>query len=132
MPLVRVAAFRGAVRCVRPASGPVGLELTGRSADAGEELLTLAFVGSAPAELPPSLQDATVEQTGESQFRVADGARSWHIAASAVHAHRDVGAGFYRVIPPRRAPLLRRLFLATTLSIAGSRLGLALVRALRR
>jgi len=132
VPVVQVAAFRGAVRCLRPASGPVGLELTGRSADAGDETLTLAFVGSAPADLPQSLPDATVEQTGESEFRVASGARSWRIAAGALHAHRDVGAGFYRVIPPRRAPLMRRLFLATVLSIAGSRLGLALVRALRR
>lgn len=132
MPVVQVAAFRGAVRCVQPASGPVGLELTGRAADAGGGILTLAFVGSAPADLAQSLEEATVEQSGEAEFQIRSGARSWRIAASAVHAHRDVGAEFYRVIPPRRAPLMRRLLLRTALGIAGSRLGLALVRALRR
>ena len=132
MSVVQIAAFRGAVRCVRPEHGPIGLELTGRSADAGGETLTLAFPGSAPADLPAVLEDAVVERLGAARFRLGSGARSWDIAASAVHAHRDVGSGFYRAIPPRRAPFVRRLLLRTALTIAGSRLGLAVVRALRR
>ena len=132
MPALRVAEFRGAVRCRRPAHGPIGLELSGRTADAPGEELTLAFIATAPADLPETIEDAVVERSGEGEFRVHSATRTWVVAARAVHAHRDVGAAFYRAIPPRRAPLLRRLFLRTALSIAGSRAGLAVVRALRR
>lgn len=131
MGVAPLAAFTGAVRCARSAEAPIGLELSGRDAATGEPL-TLAFAGNAPADLPEMLEDAVVEQSGEAQFHVRSGARSWGVAARAVHAHRDVSAAFYRAIPPRRAPLMRRLLLRTALGIAGSRLGLALVRALRR
>jgi hypothetical protein len=132
VPPAQVAVFAGAVRCDRPADGPIGLELTGRSVEAGGDRLTLAFVGCAPADLPAELKDAAVERTGEAEFEVRSGARAWRIAASAVHAHRDVGEAFYRVITPRRPPFMRRLLLRTAIAIAGSRFGLFLVRALRR
>ena len=82
--------------------------------------------------MPAELKDAAVERSGEAEFELRSGARSWRIAASAVHAHRDVSEAFYRVIIPRRAPFMRRLLLRAAIGIAGSRLGLFLVRALRR
>ncbi|MGP8032851.1 MAG: hypothetical protein ACLPQ6_01810 [Steroidobacteraceae bacterium] len=132
MPAAGVAEFRGTVRCRRPAHAPVGLELSGRAADAPGEELTLAFTAVARTDLPEIIEDAVVEHSGEGEFRVRSGTRTWVVAARAVHAHRDVGAAFYRAIPPRRAPFMRRLLLRTALSIAGSRAGLAVVRALRR
>jgi hypothetical protein len=132
VPVARVAEFRGAVRCRRPAHGPIGLELSGRTGDASGEELTLAFTGTAPADLPETIADALVERSGEAEFRVRSATRTWVVAAGAVHAHRDVGAAFYGAIAPRPAPFLRRLLLRTALSIAGSRAGLAVVRALRR
>ena len=128
----KVAEFRGTVRCRRVADGPLGLELIGLAADSRGEPLTLAFAGKAPADLPETIEDAVVQQSGEASFRVTSGTRSWTLAAQAVHAHRDVGGAFYAAIPPRPAPFLRRLLLGTALRIAGSRAGLAVVRALRR
>lgn len=127
-----VAQLRGRVSCRRIAAGPLGLELSGRSAEPLGEELTLSFTGQAPADLPETLTDALVEQSGENEFRVLSGGRAFVIAARSVHAHRDVRAVFYRAIPPRPAPLLRRALLGAALRIAGSRLGLAVVRGLRR
>lgn len=128
----KVAEFRGSVRCRRPTEGPIGLELTGRTADAYGGELTLAFTGQAPEGLPESIEDAVIEQSGEGGFRLTSGTRVWTVAARAVHAHRDVGGVFYQAIPPRPAPLLRRLLLGTALRISGSRAGLAVLRAVRR
>jgi hypothetical protein len=129
---MRVAQFRGSVRCRRTAGGPLGLELSGHTAPTDGAELTLAFTGEAPPDLPEALPDALVEQSAGGEFRVTSGARAWVIAARSVHAHRDVRAAFYRAIPPRPAPLLRRLLLRSALTIASSALGLKLVRWLRR
>jgi hypothetical protein len=127
-----VAQYRGSVRCRRMAGGPLGLELTGRTAGPEGEELTLSFTGRAPADLPDTLMDAAVEQLAAGEFRVTSGAGVWVIPARSVHAHREVRAAFYRAIPPRPAPLLRRLLLRSALSIAASAAGLRLIRLLRR
>jgi hypothetical protein len=130
--VVRVARFRGAVSCAREARGPLGLTLTGRTADPPGEALELAFAAAAPGDLPGQLEDALIERTGPGRYRIASGARSWTFAARSVHLHRDVAPAFYRAIPPRPAPLVRRLVFGAMLRLAASRAGIALVRALRR
>lgn len=129
---MRVAQFRGSARCRRMPGGPLAFELSGRTAEPDDEQLTLAFTGEPPADLPETLPDVLVEQSGVGEFRLTSGARVWVIAARSVHAHRDVRAAFYRAIPPRPAPLLRRLLLRSSLTLASSALGLKLVRLLRR
>ncbi len=126
-----VVRFSGAVTCAREPRGPLGLILSGRTADAPGEELELAFAGAAPADLPARLEDAVIECAGPGRYRIGSGARAWTIAARSVHLHRDVAPGFYRAIPPRPAPLLRRLLFGVMLALARSRVGIALVRALR-
>jgi hypothetical protein len=126
-----VARFRGAVRCARAPHGPLGLTLTGRTAEHPGEEVRLAFAGTAPADLPERLEDAVVERGSPGEYRIASATRSWPVAASSVHLHREVADGFYRAIPPRPAPLVRRMLFRVMLGIAASRLGIALVRAVR-
>jgi hypothetical protein len=126
-----LATFRGEVHCERMVAVP-GLTLRGTSAEPPAEPTALAFSGFAPADLPDTLVDARVEHLGGGQYRIAELARSWLIAASAVHLHREVAAQFYHAIPPRRAPWAKRMFWRTVLALGASRMGLKLLRALRR
>lgn len=125
-----VARFRGAVRCAREPHRPLGLTLSGRTADHPGEEVQLAFAGTAPADLPERLEDAVVERGGPGEYRIASGTHSWPVAARSVHLHREVADRFYRAIPPRPAPLVRRMLFSVMLAIAGSRLGIALLRRL--
>jgi len=127
-----VARFTGAVTCARSSRGPLGLTLTGRAADRPEEEIQLAFAGAAPADLPDRLEDAVVEHGGPGEYRIVSTARTWPVAARSVHLHREVAQSFYRAIPPRPAPLLRRTLFGLMLSLARSRAGIALIRTLRR
>ncbi len=127
-----VAQFRGTVTCLRTSPGPLGLTLSGRTADPPGEQLALAFAGVAPADLPERLEDAVVERAEPGEYRIAGAARAWTVAARSVHLHREVADGFYRAIPPRPAPLARRMLFGAMLGIARSRAGIALLRALRR
>jgi hypothetical protein len=126
-----VARFRGAVACARAPHGPIGLTLTGRSAGESGEELRVAFSGSAPAGLPERLEDAVVERGAAGEYRIASAARSWQIAARSVEVHREVAQRFYAAIPPRPAPWGRRALYRAMLTLARSRVAIALVRALR-
>lgn len=123
--------FRGAVSCARAADGPLALTLTGTSADAAGGGLSCAFTGPAPAELPAQLEDAVVARGSAGGYVIASRGRSWRVAARSVHVHREVAADFYRAIPPRPAPLLRRMLFGAMLDLARSRAAIALLRALR-
>ena len=127
----RLATFCGVVHCRRAHSVP-GLTLSGTTAEAPEEPTALAFSATAPADLPAELQDAVVDDLGGAQYRIGAEQREWLIASPAVHLHRDLGAQFYRAIPPRPAPWAKRVVWRVVLSLAASRAGLALLRALRR
>ena len=124
--------FRGVVSCERAAHGPLGLTLSGRSADPSGEEVACAFAGTAPADLPAQLEDAAVTRAAPGEYAIASGARSWRVAARSVHLHRQVAQRFERAIPGRPAPLWRRALFALMLGLARSRAGLALLRALRR
>ncbi|MGN6454124.1 MAG: hypothetical protein ACTHL7_13805 [Steroidobacteraceae bacterium] len=127
----RLASFRGEVHCERAERMP-GLTLKGIAGEAVEEPTALAFSACAPADLPATLDDALVEHLGDTQYRISAANRSWLISASAVHLHREIAAQFYRAIPPRRAPLAKRVFWRAVLALATSRAGLALLRTVRR
>jgi len=126
----RLATFRGEVQCERAPAVP-GLTLRGVSAGSPAEPVSLAFSGSAPADLPDRLEDAVVEHLGGAQYRIAERTRSWLITASAVHLHREIAAQFYQAIPPRPAPWGKRVFWRAVLALAATRPGLALLKALR-
>jgi hypothetical protein len=125
---VRIAAFRGAVRCQRDAAGPLEITLAGLDAD---DPVAVAFSGATDPGLPEVLEQAVVERVAPARYRVAAGARDWQIEAAAVHLHRDVGRAFYQALPPRPAPAARRLVFRLALWLAGSRAGLAVLRVLR-
>lgn len=125
---VTIAAFRGAVRCLREPLGPLQITLEGVDAC---DPLAVAFSGATDPGLPAALEAAVVEQVGPKRYRIAAGARDWLIEAAAVHLHRDVSKAFYEALPPRPAPMARRLMFGLALRLAGSRAGLAVLRALR-
>src|SRR5262245_50437144 len=95
----RIVRFRGGVSCRRD-QGPLGLTLIGRTTDRPEEIATLAFTGTAPANLPEALEDATVEQVGAGRYRIWSGRREWIVSARGAHLHREVATTFYRAIAP--------------------------------
>jgi hypothetical protein len=126
-----LATFRGLVRCYRAAQAP-GLTLQGDTAERPGEETALAFSAPAPADFPETLQDVRVERLSDGQYRIGSGSREWLIGAAPVHLHREIAALFYRAIPPRPAPWGKRAFWRVVLILAGSRLGLAALKALRR
>jgi len=123
--------FTGPVSAARGVP-PLGLTLSGVTREHPDEPLTLAFVASAPAELPGSLTDALVERLAAGSYRVRAGGTEWLVAARGAQLHRDAGVPFYRALPPRPVPAGKRLFWRVVLALAASRAGLALLRALRR
>lgn len=127
-----VAEFRGRVRVLRAPQEPLGLTLTGTGAATPGDEIQLAFTGAAPAELPEVLEDVRVEARAPGVFAIVSGERSFRIEARSVHVHVDVGREFYREIPPRPVPPVRRVLLSAALAIARSRAGLALLRRFRR
>ena len=131
VPAAKLAEFRGLVRCRRGPHGPLGLTLTGTGADPPGEELSCAFAGAAPADLPAQLEDAVVTRAVPGEYAIASGTRTWRIAARSLYVHREVAQEFYRAIPPRPAPLLRRVLFSAMLALARSRAGIALLRALR-
>ena len=130
MPEVLVT-FHGAVSCRSTLEAP-GLALAGRTAEPGDGEVSLAFNVTSPVQCPETLEDALIERLGAGHYRLRSGAREWLIGARAVHLHRDIAPAFYRAIPPRPAPLGRRLMWRIVLALARSRPGLAALRALRR
>jgi len=128
----RLTQFHGSVRCQPESAGPLGLTLSGRSAQYPQQELEVAFAGAAPADLPPRLTDACIECDAPGEYRITAGGRSWRVSARSVHVHRDAGTPFYEAIPGRPAPLGRRVLFGAMLALARTRLGIALLRAARR
>ena len=128
----RIVSFLGSVDCIRQPGAALGLILSGRTADHPGERTTLAFSGGAPADLPDVLEAATVDSLQPGSYRIASAGREWHVTAAASHLHRDIGADFYRALPPRPVPLKKRLFWRAVLALAARPWGLRLLLALRR
>lgn len=128
----RVVAFRGGVSCRCDSRGPLGLTLIGWTADHPDEKASLAFSGRAPDILPEVLQDPTVDRLADSKYRIASGPREWVVEATSVHLHREIATSFYRAIPPRATPWIKRFFWRLVLGLAASPWGKRLLLALRR
>ena len=126
-----LAIFRGAVRCRHAGHAPQ-LTLSGNAAEAPGGEMTVAFSMLAPDDCPDTLAEVVVEQLGGARYRIRSGSQEWPINAAAVHLHREVAAEFYRALPPRPAPWVKRAFWRIVLALAASRAGLAALRALRR
>jgi hypothetical protein len=120
--------FRGPVACRRTANA---LTLSGAAADAAEGILILTFLSPAPPVLPPSLGAPAVAAVDERHYRIAGASGDWIVETTSLHVHRDVGSAFYRAIPPRPAPLARRIFWRTVMALAGNRAGRRLLLAVR-
>ncbi len=129
-PMPEPVRFAGRVGCER-GTGALKLILSGVSADPPAQPLRVGFTAAAPAGLPAVLEDAAVEAAGPGRFRISSAAGEWTLPSPAVHVHRDAAVPFYRAIPPRPVPLSKRVFWRVVLMLAGSRSGLALLRALR-
>ena len=129
---VRVAEFRGKVRVLRTPELPLGITLAGASAAPPGDELRVGFAAHAGADLPDVLDDPRVERSGPGTFDILTAAGKFRIEARSVHVHLDVGREFYRAIPGRPVPAMRRLLLSAALVLARSRAGVRLMRALRR
>jgi hypothetical protein len=127
----RIVRFRGGVSCRRGA-GPLGLTLVGRTIDRPDEVATLAFSATAPADLPEALEDATVERLDVSRYRLWSGQREWVFPAASVHLHREVAATFYRAIAPRPVSWKKRLLWRLLMTVIAHPTGKRLLLFLRR
>jgi hypothetical protein len=124
-----VAMLRDPVLCRATADG---LTLRGAAADSAEETLILTLVGAMPGGLPGRLGATAVHALEDGRYRIASASGEWVVAATSRHLHRDVGVAFRRAIPPRRVPLVKRLFWRTVMALAGNPAGKRLLLALRR
>jgi hypothetical protein len=120
------------VSCRRDAASPLGLTLVGWTTDHPDEKVSLAFSGRAPDSLPEVLEDPTVDRIGEGQYRISSPPREWLVHATAIHLHRQIATLFYRAVPPRTAPLAKRVFWRLVLALAARPWGKRLLLALRR
>jgi hypothetical protein len=122
--------FTGAVSC-QACAGVPGLTLSGQSAPHPGVRTELLFSASAPEGLPGTLSEVRIEGLPGGGWRILSAARAWQVAPGAVHLHRAVAREFYAALPPRPAPWTKRLFWSAVLTLARSRAGIALLRALR-
>lgn len=121
-------AFHGPVNCSRWRNA---LTLTGAAADSADDILILTFITRTAPDLPEYLAAATVHALDDGHYRITSGSRDWVVGTTSFHVHRDIGAAFYRAIPPRIAPLQKRLFWRIVLALAGTGAGKRLLLSLR-
>ena len=124
-----VAVFRGTVVCRRCANV---ITLSGPAADSPDDDLILSFIVRDVPGLPEFLTAPVVVALDEQRYRIISRSRDWIIEATSSHVHRDIGNTFYRAIPPRPVPLVKRFFWRVVLAFVGSRAGRRLLSFLRR
>jgi hypothetical protein len=123
------AVFRGPVICRRSRNA---LTLTGAAADPGGGILIVTLTTSTVPDVPESMTAASMSTLDGQHYRIACGSRDWIVTATAVHVHRDIGDAFRRAIPPRPAPLRKRVFWRIVLALAGTGAGKRLLLSVRR
>ena len=123
-----LAAFTGSVACRRDADA---LILSGRAGDCAGEELILTFTAPKPLDIPESVDAALVTMIDGQHYRITCGSREWTVAAKSAHLHRDIRSAFYRAIPPRPAPLMKRIFWRIVLALARHRAGRRVLLAMR-
>jgi hypothetical protein len=126
-----IVEFQGGVSC-RSDVGPLSLTLVGRSRELPDELVTVAFSGAAPQDIPEALEDVRVEHAGVDSYGITSNSRRWLVSARAVHVHRDVTKTFYRTIVPRVPSLGKRMLWSLLMALVSHSTGKRLLLALRR
>lgn len=116
-----LARFSGSVECRLAASGPLGLTLVGR--DAASVPVQVSFVCRAPASWPATLEAPIVLRADADRILVKAGASELTLYVNGVFVHRDVTLAFEGSVPPRRAPLGKRLFWSLVLALARTSFG---------
>jgi len=92
----------------------------------------LSFAGAAPADLPQTLDNATVARVGEKTYCIASGEHSWTLTARAAHLHREVAREFYQAVPAQPIRWTQRLFWRIVLALAATSAGRRLLAARSR
>jgi hypothetical protein len=123
----QVIAFRGTVQVWRDAAGPLNLTIVGQPNDGSAETTYLGFAQATELELPPLLDKVAVDRLGAQSYHITASSGEWTLDAKSMHLHRDVTGAFYAVVPPRAAPLIKRVFWRLVLAIAATSLGRALL-----
>jgi hypothetical protein len=126
-----LVTFRGRVDCRRDGCGPLGLILSGHTTQHPEELLHLAFAGAAPADFPPTLENANIQRLDAENYRISSAARAWTVNARAAHLHREIATTFYQAVPTAPLRWTQRLFWRIVLVLAASSAGRWLLRIVR-
>jgi hypothetical protein len=93
--------------------------------------LYFSFTGTAPADLPKTLESATIERVGDQSYRILSGARIWTVSARAAHLHREVAAAFFEAVPSQPIRWTQRLFWRIVLALAATSAGRWLLRVVR-
>lgn len=119
--------FVGTVQCLRDLQTPLALTLVGHTAEHPGETLYLAFITAPPQDLPQFLENASVQQVDATTFSLSTPSQRWTLVATSVHVHRDVTENFYRAVPPRAAPLIKRVFWRVVLALAATPVGRSLL-----
>jgi hypothetical protein len=127
-PTAPLAAFRGPLACRRAAGA---LILSAGAADSAGEELILTFTAPEPIDIPESIGAAVVTMIDAQHYRITSGSGEWIVAAKSAHLHRDIRSAFYRAIPPRPAPLMKRIFWRVVMALAGNRAGKRMLLAMR-
>jgi hypothetical protein len=118
----------GEVRILRPPGTALRTVLTGR--DAAGIPTEVELCGTNCAGLPEVLPDVSVE-VGASGVRIVAPEGESAYRARSVHVHHDLSTVMRAAIPPRPAPLGRRLLFGLLLRLAGHPLTRRLLRAPR-
>jgi hypothetical protein len=106
----QIFRFNGPVKSVT-GPGPAGVTLLGNIAepDASSTAAQLSLSCLESLQLPPVLNDVSVEALAAQEIVLRSGAREWRVRCTTWQLHRDVGATFYAAIPPRQMPWSRRV-----------------------
>jgi hypothetical protein len=127
-----IIQFSGRIDCRRDGCGPLGLIMSGHTALHPRQLVHLCFAGTAPPDLPRSLDGAAVAQVGEESYCITSDASSWTLSARAAHLHREVTREFYAAVPGEPVRWTQRLFWRIVLTLAATSAGRWLLGVWRR
>lgn len=117
--MARAMRLKGPIECRRTAMACV--TFVGQTERGERAYVTLAV--SAPADLPPRMDDGAVELLEGGRCRVSMAGREWNLDSRRLLVHRDVSGPFYTALPPRRVPLAKRVLYGLMLAVAGSPVG---------
>lgn len=112
-----VVRFTGPVTCLLDDTGPLGLTMVGRAGDASVQV---SLQCSAPRDFPSRLESAAVLRLGADRVRVTSAGLQRELVARRTFVHRNASAALQRALPPRSAPLGKRLFWRAVLLLAAT------------